>query len=905
MGGRRAVADHVRDLADVAADQLDAVGGKAANLGELIRAGFPVPTGFVVGTAAYQLVADRPEINELVAALDGVTDQGEQARLAAEIRERLVDAPVPSELAAAITEAYAKLGARLDGTAAVPVAVRSSATAEDLPFASFAGQQDTFLNVVGADAVRAAVRRCWASLWTDRAVSYRSSNRIDHRAVSLAVVVQHMIDSAVAGVLFTANPVTGTRDQAVVDASPGLGEAVVSGAVDPDHFVLDATGTVRQRRLGAKQLVIRPAPGGGTDTTASTGTATTASIADGQLRELAALGRRVAAHYGAPQDIEWALDGDGTLWLTQARPITTLYPVPQPRRPGLRVYLSANVAQGVNQPFTPMGLAGLKALAGTVPRAAGFRIAEPLDGPPALVEAGGRAFIDLTVPIRSTVGRELVPRALNVMEARSAVLFRALTEDPRLSVTVRSRLRGVAPIARAALHLRAPLRLLQALARPEAARRWAFGQAEEVDRLSRPPGRLGPAQRVDEAIRVLTEVGGPRIAPILPLIATGFVLVGGLAPKLLGDAGTRDELQVVQRGIPHNVTTQMDLELGRLAGSVRADPEAARVLRDTAAAKLVDAYRAGSLPPVLQRGMRRFLNRYGHRAVAEIDLGLPRWSDDPTHVFGVLANYLRVEDSTWSPDARFDAGAAEAEAMIAELVARTRKRYGRARGWLLGAALHRYRELAGLRELPKFCLVLLMSRARAQLAAVGEALVTNGTFVKADDVFFLNLRELRSAVGAADERRGELAALVQRRRADYELELRRRHVPRMLLSDGTEPEAALAAAVPPSADGLVGSAASPGTVTGVARVVLDPVGAHLAPGEILVVPSTDPGWTPLFLTAGALVMEMGGPNSHGAVVAREYGIPAVVGVPDATTRISTGQRITVNGAAGTVSLVSA
>jgi pyruvate,water dikinase len=858
----------------------------------------------VVGTAAYRLVADRLEINELVVALEATTDQRERARLAGSIRKLLTEAPVPAELVAAIAEAYDKLGARL-GAAAAPVAVRSSATAEDLPFASFAGQQDTFLNVVGTDAVGDAVRRSWASLWTDRAVSYRANNRIDHRVVSLAVVVQGMIDSAVAGVLFTANPITGTRDEAVVDASPGLGEAVVSGAVDPDHFVLDAAGTVRQRRLGTKQLVIRPAPGGGTSTTASADTDAAASIADGQLRRLAALGRRVAAHYGAPQDIEWALDGDGTLWLTQTRPITTLFPVPEAVRPGLRVYLSANVAQGVNQPFTPMGLAGLRAVAGSIPRSAGFRIEDPLDGPPALVEAADRLFIDLTAPIRSTFGREVVPRLLNVMEARSSVIFTELTGDPRLTVTDRSRWRGLRALLRAALHVRAPVWIAEALVRPDAARRRSYRRAAEVERLTRPPGDADSATaRIDEAVRVLTEVAGPRVTRFLPVVGTAFALIGGVAPRVLGAAGGEPELRVVQRGVPFNVTTEMDLELGRLARAIRADSDAA-ALRGTPTDELTGAFRAGTLPALVRRGVADFLERYGHRAVAEIDLGLPRWSDDPTHVFGVLVNYLRVQDESWDPVARFAQGAAEAEAMVAELVARTRQRYGSARGWLLGKILGRYRALAGVRELPKFCLVLILARARTQLGELGELLAAAGRLDGPEDVFFLDLREARAAAGALDAGADgvDLRALVRRRRADYERELLRRHVPRMLLSDGTEPEAALAAAAPTDPNALTGTAASAGSVTGPARVVLDPVGAHLAPGDILVAPSTDPGWTPLFLTAGGLVMEMGGPNSHGAVVAREYGIPAVVGVPDATTRIGTGRRITVNGAAGTVELL--
>ena len=210
----------------------------------------------------------------------------------------------------------------------VPVAVRSSATAEDLPSASFAGQQDTFLNVVGVDAVLDAVRRCWASLWTDRAVSYRADAGIDAPRVRLAVVVQRMVDAQVAGVLFTADPVTGTRTRTVIDASPGLGEAVVSGAVNPDHVVVEGDGRIVEHRLGDKAVEVRPLAGGGTEQVIRADGAARSSLTDAQITALVALGRRVEAYYGAPQDIEWAIDGDGALWLTQSRPITTLLPAP-------------------------------------------------------------------------------------------------------------------------------------------------------------------------------------------------------------------------------------------------------------------------------------------------------------------------------------------------------------------------------------------------------------------------------------------------------------------------------------------------------------------------------------------------------------------------------------------------
>jgi rifampicin phosphotransferase len=857
----------VVELESLDARALPRVGGKAANLGELIGSGFPVPPGFAVTTAAYVRAA---------AGLD-LSDPGRA-------RQELESAELPAGVATAVREAYTALGVD------VPVAVRSSATAEDLPWASFAGQQDTYLNVLGADAVLDAVRRCWASLWTDRAVSYRETQGIDHSAVHIAVVVQRMVDAAVAGVLFTADPVTGTRGVTVIDASPGLGEAVVSGAVNPDHIVVGPDGI--HVSPGDKAVQVRPLAGGGTEQVAVTGGAGRTCLTDEQITALADLGRRVEAHFGAPQDVEWAVDADGEPWLTQARPITTLHPLPSASGEGLRVLFCASLAQGLTRPITPMGLSGIRVLSATASALAfGAPVADPLAGASALRTAGGRAFVDITPAVRSAPGRAILPRVLDLMESRSAVVLRALFDDPRLAVRQSSWAPFVRGLVRTLLRFRVPVLIALALLRPDAARRRVERVGDRVRAITTAGSGPTGAERLDRAVQVLGQAF-PVLPSTVPVAGAGLLMLG-VARKIAGpdlDAAAVDD---VLRSLPHNSTTVMDLRLWTLAHELRRDPAAAAALRGTPPAALAEGYRDGVLPPALQSGLAAFLVRYGHRAVAEIDLGMPRWSEDPEHVLGVLANYQRLDDPALAPDAVFARGAEAADAAVAAAVDRVRTR-SRLRAVVLRFALRRVRRLAGLREEHKDYLVRLLAHARTLLAAVGAELARRGLLDRPDDVFFLDLAEARTALAGADLR--ETAAA---RRTEYDRELRRRHVPRVLLSDGTEPEAV---ARPGTADdgALVGTAASAGSVTAPARVVLDPVGAHLEPGEILVTPSTDPGWTPLFLTAGGLVMEMGGPNSHGAVVAREYGIPAVVGVADATTRISTGQEVTVDGAAGVV-----
>jgi len=830
----------VRSLDDLTAADLPDAGGKGANLGELRRAHFPVPDGFVITTAAYALAAEAA----------GVTGESP-----ASARVRLAASPVPAGIADAVREAYRALGAPA-------VAVRSSATAEDLPDASFAGQQDTILGVTGEEAVIDAVRKCWASLWNDRAVAYRQTHDVPARGLRLAVVVQRMVDAEIAGVLFTADPITGRRRRAAIEAVLGLGEQLVSGAVNPDHFIVNTrSGEVLERRGDI--------------------------LNDAQLRELAAVGARIEEHFGRPQDIEWAIDKNGKLWIVQSRDITTLYPIPETapeNEDDLRVYFSANVAQGVFDPFTPMGLQTFKLLSSGFAAALGRPVRDPAAGAPAYAESGMRVFIDVTPVVRDPFGRELPPRVMTVMEFRSKAIFENLLKHPRLrprGSASRSRFRTLA----AALHTGAPQNALRAMLRPDATRKQVLAELDAGIAGVRLPDTS--AARLD-AYEDLILRFPPRYFPRLVGIVIPGVLSYALAGRVLGVRARPGELQTVLRGLPHNPTTEMDLALWDIARAAREDPASREALTMKSPAELSTQYRAGALPPPLQREMTTFLERYGHRAIAEIDLGLKRWSEDPAHLLGAIANYIRLGDEATAPDVQFARGAREAEAMIKTLVSRL---HG-PRRVVLRFLLGRVRLLGGLREQPKFQIMRVFALGHALIAPVGAELAERGLLDAADDVFFLTLPELRRAIAGED-----LRNVVIERRVVYRREQGRRHVPRVLLSDGTDAETELPAATD---GGIRGTPASPGIARGIARVIRSPIGARLEPGEVLVAPSTDPGWTPLFLTAGALVMEMGGMMSHGAVVAREYGIPAVVGVPDATGRIATGEHVMVDGSAGTV-----
>jgi pyruvate,water dikinase len=837
----------VVELRDLSSEDVDLSGGKGASLGELLRGGLPVPDGFVLTTAAYRIAARQTKA-------DPDDPEGSAARLRT--------APVPGIVVDPLLSAYRKLGS-------VPVAVRSSATAEDLPGASFAGQHDTYLGVAGEEALLDAVRRCWASLWNDRAVAYRKAKSVDERDLAMAVVVHKMVDATASGVLFTADPLTGTRRRAVIDAVPGLGEALVSGDADPDHFVVDT---------GQRAVVARPAGG-------------RSVLADDELMALALLGERVELHFDAPQDIEFALDAQRRIWLVQSRRITTLYPlpvgIPDPARE-LRVYVSANVVQGYFEPLTPMGIQFFRLTGTGIARALGARVQDEAAGPKTVVDAGMRIYLDLTSVLRDPLGHRLLGWAAAAGESRSSAVLSQLAHDPRLAVRSGSRLSSLWRIVRRLLRTGMPRAVLYALLSPETARRRYARELEAIAHAPIPADSDANA-RLDAMERLLLEAPQlmlPRVAGTLP----PAMLSLGLAARLLRGRATEAELRTTTLSAPHNPTTEMDLALWSVGAAARTDPESRRILLERPPADLAAAYQARTLPPTLQTGLSGFLERYGFRCIGEIDIGMPRWSEDPTHLLGALANYARLGDDLADPGSKFADGAREAEAMAQNLLSRVRG----PRRVVLRFALRRLRALIGSREAPKFHIIrLLATPARELLKTVGGQLAAQGRIPEPADVYFLTIPEARRGLAGED-----LRGLVASRRETFERELTRKHIPRILLSDGTDAETMLPAA-PPNG-GLTGAPASPGTATGRARVILSPVGAHIEPGEILVAPSTNPGWTPLFLTAGGLVMEMGGAMSHGAVVAREYGIPAVVGVGSATEQIRTGMTLTIDGSAGTV-----
>jgi len=881
------------DLNEITAVEDPLVGGKGANLGLLCHAGFPVPDGFCLTTAAYDAVCGQAPLSALVQELVGHGSRtlGQLKQLAAAFRAAIQDSPIPPRVEETLQLAYSRLGAN------VAVAVRSSANAEDLPSASFAGQQETYLNVIGFDAVLDSVRACWGSLWTERALTYRENLSLDHAAIKTGVVIQRLVNARVSGVLFTANPLSGRRRETVIDASFGLGEAVVSGAVDPDHFVIDSTRrAITERRAGAKRLQVRPRKEGGTETVESVAEQPRWCLDDEQIVRLSDLGVRVEREFAGPQDVEWAIDDSGTVWLTQARPITTLFPLPDgaPDDPDdVRVYYSMNASQGMESPFTPMGASLFRVLSSSIAAVLGFPPRDALAGPAFVHHAAGRLYLDVTAALRNRIGRLMLTMMTSAAEARAASALKRLAADPRFSLKVSSPWPFVRKGLSFLLRLRLPFHLLQSLVSPEVARRRTAALAARLRALARLPQGAGAPDRFSLVVRLLSPSSLLRLLQIMPTTAVPAEWLLALARRLLGPLATAADLEEVQRGAPHNPTTEMDLALWSVA---RAIPEDSRwQFLEQPPGVLTKRYREGRLPPSTQAAVEGFLQEYGHRCAVELDGGLPAWAERPEPVFAIICNFLRAADTGRSPQLAYERSIQTALERKAELVRRARNQ-GLLKGALVRFSIERARDLLGFREMPRFLISLLLHLAREHILAIGLQLACDGLLGSGDDVFFLSLPEVREALSGKDMRR-----LANRRREEHERE-RHRRAPAVLLSDGTEPRED----TEPWHAGektLRGLAASSGSAIGIARVVLDPTKARLEPGEILVAPSTDPGWTPLFLTAGAVVMETGGPMSHGAIVAREYGVPAVVAVPEATQRIRSGMRVAVDGTEGTVTIL--
>ncbi|WP_077489335.1 PEP/pyruvate-binding domain-containing protein [Sinomonas mesophila] len=838
----------VRPLASFGAGDLALAGGKGANLGELVRAGFPVPPGFVVTTAAYARMADDAGLGALVEEALGAGRTGQAAAgqgAAARLRDTVRAARVPEDVRRAVSLAYAELGGG-------PVAVRSSATAEDLGGAAFAGQQDTFLNVVGPDAVLDAVLRCWASLWTDRAVAYRARAGVDHAGVGIAVVVQRLVDADVAGVLFSANPVTGERGQTVVDAAAGLGEAVVSGLVTPEHWVLGPEGEVLDHAPGGRDAAVRAAASGGTVVERAPsnghGLAPRPLLTPAQLAELARLARRAEEHFGRPQDMEWAL-ADGRVMLVQSRPLTGLPPQP-PRLDRFQRIVGPFFLEMFQVRPYPLDVTGWlrHGIVDMLHRMAGSVGVVFPDVGQLLREEDG-VVVQLVPPLPRPTLRTLAAPA-SVLARMRRYDARHWREDPRLAAFL------------------AEIRRLEAADLAALPWRAVVGVAEDA---------LAAMSLVaDLRVAYLPSSFLPQAPLRLALAALGLRRLG---PALVAGAPTR--------------TSAANEALAALARRAAADAELSRILAADPPSSVLARVRTEPRFAAFRAELEAFLAEFGHReTVSVVVSSAPTWRDTPETVLGIVRTLMG------------DAPAVPAGQTAEALAELRRHPLVRALPPLRRAlldAVERARAGMAFREDSHFYATAVLPPLRRALLELGRRLAEAGVLDTRDDVWHLTFGELAAvtddgdtAVGGAlpawvrEAYRPLVAARAEKRRSLEPFPLLD---PELLFADRRTAEGAL----------VSGTAASRGRASGPVRVVRGPEEfGSLGAGDILVCPYTNPSWTPLFQRAAAVVVDTGGLGSHAAIVAREYGIPAVMGTGRGTAVLSDGQRVVVDGSAGAV-----
>lgn len=862
---------YVLVLHEVGERQVPIVGGKGAQLGALSRIeGIHVPAGFCVTTDAFRRVlAEAPSVADRLDQLSRLRPDDQEGIRAhsAEIRRTIEGTAIPGGLAAAITRGLAQVGEQ------AAYAVRSSATAEDLPAASFAGQQDTYLNVVGPAAILQHVKRCWASLFTERAVTYRARNGIDHRTVQMAVVVQQMVFPHAAGILFTADPVTGNRKVATVEASFGLGEALVSGLVNPDVYAV-RDGQVVARTVVAKPRAVRAAPAGGTQQQAiDPERQDQPALTDAQVVRLVQLGRRIEAHFGRPQDIEWCLAGDG-FQIVQSRPVTTLFPIPESDDQENHVYVSVGHGQMMTDPMKPLGLSVWQLTAMTPMHA-----------------AGGRLFVDVTAKLASPASRagylELAGRSDPLLrDALETILDRG-DFVPTLPD------QDAGPGGSPATGARAPIETDPAILTELIERSQASIAALRRDIRT----KSGPAlldflrEAFEEHKRVLRD-------PLsLQAVMAGMEATWWLNSKLDEWLGEKNAADTLTLSAPDNITSAMGLALLDIADVIRPYPELVTFLQGVEDENFLDELPKLAGGTAARDAIEAYLDRYGMRCAGEIDITRPRWSERPTTLVPLMLDNVRLFEPG-EAGRRFAQGQQDARKKEQDVLSRLRVLPdGEQKADEAKRMIDRVRTFIGYREYPKYDIVSRYFVYKQALLEEAERLVQAGVLSGQEDIFYLTFQELHDVVrtNQVDDQ------LIQQRAEAY----RSYHAltpPRVLTSDGEAITGAYRRDGGP-AGALVGLPVSAGTIEGRARVILDLAQADLEAGDILVTAHTDPSWTPLFVAVTGLVTEVGGLMTHGAVIAREYGLPAVVGVLDATRLIRNGQRIRVNGTDGYVEIL--
>jgi rifampicin phosphotransferase len=861
---------------DIDKTKIMLVGGKGANLGEIFKLdAIRVPDGFCISTEAFRrIIGEGPSIHKVLDQLSllKAEDRKKISELSGEIRRLIEGIAIPEDIHEELTRHLSRLGEEN------AYAVRSSATAEDLPTASFAGQQDTYLNIIGKEAILKHISKCWASLYSDRAVTYRIQNGFDHSKVHLAVVVQKMIFPQAAGILFTADPVSSNRKVSSIDASFGLGEALVSGLVNADVYKV-RNGKVIAKKISTKKLAIFASQDGGTkEQEVELERQNRQALTDEQILQLEQMGRKIEEHFSYPQDIEWCL-ADGMFYIVQSRPITTLFPIPEANDQENHVYVSVGHQQMMTDPLKPLGLSFFQLIA-----------ARPMN------TAGGRLFVDITQDLATPAKRDIIVNVLGksdplIKDALMTILERgdfikSLPNDTKEPSSSNNQGRSHA----------------------------VFQTLNDYDQQIVSDLIKSSQTAIDELRRDIQTKSGVILfdfiwenvqefrksaseSQSLGVIMTAMNASSWINEKMMEWLGEENAADKLSQSVPNNITSEMGLELLDVADAIRSHPEVIHYLQHVKNESFLEELIQFDGGQESRDAIQSYLNKYGMRCAGEIDITKPRWSEKPTTLIPMILGNIK-NCGPRASHIKFEQGRQGALNKEQDLLERLKQLPdGEQKAKETKRMIGLVRNLSGYREYPKYGIVSRYFIYKQALLKEAERLVQANVIHEKEDIYYLTFEELHEAV-----RTHEMDHQIISKRRDAYRMYERLTPPRVITSDGEIVAGEYKRENLP-AGAIVGLPVSSGVIEGRARVILNLEDAVLADGDILVTSFTDPSWTPLFVSIKGLVTEVGGLMTHGAVIAREYGLPAVVGVENATNLIKDGQRIRVHGTKGYVEVL--
>ena len=867
---------YVLNFQEIDKIKLSMVGGKGANLGELSKVqGILVPEGFCVTTEAYKrITGNNQELNSLLDELSQlkVEDREKVNEVSKKIRMVIEGISISRDIEEEIANFLAKFGEKDS------YAVRSSATAEDLPTASFAGQQDTYLNIIGREEILKHISKCWASLFTDRAVTYRLQNGFDHCKVHLSVVVQKMVFPEVSGIIFTADPVTSNRKVLSIDASFGLGEALVSGLVNADVYKV-RNGEIIDKKISAKKLAIYALKDGGTiEQDIEPERQNIQVLTDEQILSLTHVGKKIEEHFGSPQDIEWCL-ANNIFYIVQSRPITTLYPVPEANDEEKHVYLSVGHQQMMTDPLKPLGMS-LKEL---ISFGRWFK-------------AGGRLFVDVAPMLASPDGRKILLNNMRQLEP--------LTEDAVMTIIERDFIKCLQDDKEDQSDLKSNKSISSVGSEPQKeldpsiVSELIKKSEVSIEELKQKIQTKSGTDLIDFILEDINELKrilfDPQSTAVFMAAINASFWINEKMNEWLGEKNVAD---IISQSVPNNITSEMGLALMDVADVIRPYPEVVDYLQHVKDDNFLEEVVKLHGGQETRAAILSYLSKYGMRCSGEIDITRTRFSEKPITLVPMILNNIKNFDPN-AGKRKFEQGLQEALNKEQELLSRLKELPdGEQKAKETKQNIDIIRNFIGYREYPKYGMISRYFVYKQALMKEAERLVQDSVIHEKEDIYYLTLEELREVLHT-----NKLDYdIIGKRKEEHKLN-EKLTPPRVITSEGEIITGKYKQENIPSG-AIAGLAVSSGVFEGRARVILNMEDAVLEGGDILITKFTDPSWTPLFVSIKGLVTEIGGLMTHGAVIAREYGLPAVVGVENATKLIKDGQRIRVNGTEGYVEIL--